>query len=65
MLIINFFKNKKVDLKKLAFHYSATNPSIDTTIVSVTSEDFIEQNVSFLSDLTKEEEMVMNEVLIK
>ena len=58
----DYCKSKNVNLTKLAIHFSATNPLIDLTIVSMTSVEIVDNNVSFLDELNETEQETLNEI---
>ncbi|CAF0745779.1 unnamed protein product [Brachionus calyciflorus] len=58
----DYCKSKGVSLSKLAIHFSATNNQIDTTLVSMSSEKLVQENVDSLNDLNENEKDVLNEI---
>ena len=55
-------KAKNVNLTKLAFNFSVSHEEIDLTIVSMSSENLIRDNVEFLNELSDNEKEILNQI---
>jgi len=51
-----------VDLTKLAFNFSVSNADIDLTIVSMSSEQIVRDNVEFLNELSDPEKQTLEQI---
>ena len=51
-----------MNLVKLAINFSATNPQVDTTIVSLSSVQIIKDNVNNIEELSENEKQVLEEI---
>ena len=51
-----------MDLTKLAFNFSVSNADIDLTIVSMSSEQIVRDNVEFLNELSDHEKQTLEQI---
>ena len=58
-------KSNNVDITKLAFNFSTSHTDVDLTIVSMSSEQIVRNNVDFLNELNDQEKKILNEIRIK
>lgn len=51
-----------MNLTKLAFNFSVSHKDIDLTIVSMSSENLVRDNVEFLNELTDYEKQILEQI---
>jgi predicted aldo/keto reductase-like oxidoreductase len=59
---VDYCEANSCNLIKLALHYSATQFDIDFTVVSMSSEELVRQNCTYLNKLSAHETKVLQEI---
>lgn len=62
-MAFQYCQDKGVNLTKLALHFSASNPLVDLTIISMSSEEIVQENVEIISKgLNEHERKVLDDI---